>query len=198
MAFTSQPLTDNLTTRPDHHIHSSNDPLPGSRGGVPTVDYSAATIERTPSSALDTSVNPQPSDTTTRDPSAAFKSSGLRNEALTEGSEHVAGETGRTRVESTDTRRDDSSNARDESKREDVKSAHDGAGPDPVVKTYEKQDGSVDGYTSKETGSTAAPSTAKGVHSGFDATAGKHDDPAAAHIASTGQSYPYHSIGLSC
>ncbi|KAF7980453.1 hypothetical protein HWV62_38312 [Athelia sp. TMB] len=39
--------------RPEHHIHSSTQPLPGARGGDSTYDYSPATIERAPDSALD-------------------------------------------------------------------------------------------------------------------------------------------------
>ncbi|KAJ3784961.1 hypothetical protein GGU10DRAFT_399715 [Lentinula aff. detonsa] len=35
--------------RPTHHVHGSNDPLPGAKRGVNAVDYSAETIERTPS-----------------------------------------------------------------------------------------------------------------------------------------------------
>jgi hypothetical protein len=45
---------DNLTTgteaRPEHHVHKSSEPLPGARGGAPTADYSADTMERLPSS----------------------------------------------------------------------------------------------------------------------------------------------------
>ncbi|KAJ3775806.1 hypothetical protein FB446DRAFT_842904 [Lentinula raphanica] len=36
-------------TRPTHHVHGSNDPLPGAKRGVNAVDYSAETMERTPS-----------------------------------------------------------------------------------------------------------------------------------------------------
>lgn len=39
----------NDATRPSHHVHQSNDPLPGAKRGVNTVDYSAETMERTPS-----------------------------------------------------------------------------------------------------------------------------------------------------
>ncbi|KAE9388489.1 hypothetical protein BT96DRAFT_927061 [Gymnopus androsaceus JB14] len=35
--------------RPTHHVHSSNDPLPGAKKGVNAVDYSTETMERTPS-----------------------------------------------------------------------------------------------------------------------------------------------------
>ncbi|KAJ3830459.1 hypothetical protein F5880DRAFT_1468339 [Lentinula raphanica] len=35
--------------RPTHHVHGSNDPLPGAKRGVNAVDYSAETMERTPS-----------------------------------------------------------------------------------------------------------------------------------------------------
>ncbi|KIK65011.1 hypothetical protein GYMLUDRAFT_39421 [Collybiopsis luxurians FD-317 M1] len=35
-------------TRPSHHVHQSNDPLPGAKRGVNAVDYSAETMERTP------------------------------------------------------------------------------------------------------------------------------------------------------
>ncbi|KAG7087662.1 hypothetical protein E1B28_013610 [Marasmius oreades] len=31
--------------RPQHHVHGSSDPLPGTRGADPSVDYSADTIE---------------------------------------------------------------------------------------------------------------------------------------------------------
>jgi hypothetical protein len=45
---------DNLTTgteaRPEHHVHKASEPLPGARGGAPTADYSADTMERLPSS----------------------------------------------------------------------------------------------------------------------------------------------------
>src|ERR1700733_264681 len=40
-------------TRPEHQIHDSSDPLPGARGTQPAADYSATTMERTPSSAFD-------------------------------------------------------------------------------------------------------------------------------------------------
>ncbi|KAF5392032.1 hypothetical protein D9757_003217 [Collybiopsis confluens] len=36
-------------TRPSHHVHHSNDPLPGAQRGVDAIDYSAETMERTPS-----------------------------------------------------------------------------------------------------------------------------------------------------
>lgn len=36
-------------TRPEHHVHKSNEPLPGARGGAPAADYSASTMERLPS-----------------------------------------------------------------------------------------------------------------------------------------------------
>ncbi|TFK37589.1 hypothetical protein BDQ12DRAFT_146541 [Crucibulum laeve] len=32
-------------TRPSHHIHNTSDPLPGTKGASPTVDYSAETLE---------------------------------------------------------------------------------------------------------------------------------------------------------
>jgi hypothetical protein len=40
-------------TRPEHQMHNSSDPLPGTRGTQPAADYSATTMERTPSSAFD-------------------------------------------------------------------------------------------------------------------------------------------------
>jgi hypothetical protein len=41
------------TTRPEHHVHSSSDPLPGARGAqAGAVDYSPETIERLPASNL--------------------------------------------------------------------------------------------------------------------------------------------------
>ncbi|KAF8064221.1 hypothetical protein FPV67DRAFT_1504019 [Lyophyllum atratum] len=39
-------------TRPEHHIHNTDEPLPGAKGAAPTTDYSARTVERTPSSAF--------------------------------------------------------------------------------------------------------------------------------------------------
>ncbi|KAJ7147243.1 hypothetical protein C8R46DRAFT_1010859 [Mycena filopes] len=36
--------------RPEHHVHKESEPLPGARGGPPTVDYSADHMERLPSS----------------------------------------------------------------------------------------------------------------------------------------------------
>jgi len=36
---------------PEHHVHDTYEPLPGAQGAAPTNDYSAATIERLPSSA---------------------------------------------------------------------------------------------------------------------------------------------------
>ncbi|KAJ6562819.1 hypothetical protein DFH09DRAFT_1478925 [Mycena vulgaris] len=36
-------------TRPEHHVHSADEPLPGARGGAPAADYSASTMERLPS-----------------------------------------------------------------------------------------------------------------------------------------------------
>lgn len=45
----SQPIA-----RPEHRLHDSSQPLPGARGAAPAADYSTATMERTPSSALDT------------------------------------------------------------------------------------------------------------------------------------------------
>ena len=41
------------TTRPEHQVHGSSDPLPGARGVQPAADYSAATMEHAPSSAFD-------------------------------------------------------------------------------------------------------------------------------------------------
>ncbi|KAJ7657852.1 hypothetical protein DFH06DRAFT_1197299 [Mycena polygramma] len=43
---------ENLTTDapPEHHVHKASEPLPGARGGAPTADYSASTMERLPSS----------------------------------------------------------------------------------------------------------------------------------------------------
>ncbi|KAJ4481174.1 hypothetical protein J3R30DRAFT_3287781 [Lentinula aciculospora] len=43
--------------RPSHHVHSSDDPLPGAQRGVNTVDYSAETMERTPSTWNDSMEN---------------------------------------------------------------------------------------------------------------------------------------------
>ncbi|KAJ3808521.1 hypothetical protein F5876DRAFT_67216 [Lentinula aff. lateritia] len=43
-------ITSSEATRPSHHVHGSEDPLPGAkRGGVNAIDYSAETMERTPS-----------------------------------------------------------------------------------------------------------------------------------------------------
>ncbi|THV02646.1 hypothetical protein K435DRAFT_827437 [Dendrothele bispora CBS 962.96] len=42
------------TTRPEHQVHDSSDPLPGARGAQSgAVDYSPETIERMPTSQLD-------------------------------------------------------------------------------------------------------------------------------------------------
>jgi len=43
------------TTRPSHHLHDSNEPLPGAAGSgaQPTFDYTPDNIERLPNSALD-------------------------------------------------------------------------------------------------------------------------------------------------
>lgn len=46
--FTSSSIAADPAIRPTHHVHSSNDPLPGAKG-VGAVDYSAETMERTPS-----------------------------------------------------------------------------------------------------------------------------------------------------
>ncbi|KAF5361488.1 hypothetical protein D9758_006207 [Tetrapyrgos nigripes] len=43
----------NPTTRPEHQVHGSSDPLPGARGAQSgAVDYSPETIERLPASHL--------------------------------------------------------------------------------------------------------------------------------------------------
>ncbi|KAG5643128.1 hypothetical protein DXG03_001554 [Asterophora parasitica] len=39
-------------SRPKHHLHSSNEPLPGARGAEPAVDYSKDTLERAPNAAF--------------------------------------------------------------------------------------------------------------------------------------------------
>ena len=45
--------TEIPTTRPEHQLHDSSDPLPGARGVQPAADYSAATMEHAPGSAFD-------------------------------------------------------------------------------------------------------------------------------------------------
>jgi hypothetical protein len=40
-------------TRPSHHIHDSETPLPGVRGAAPSYDYSANTMEHAPESAFE-------------------------------------------------------------------------------------------------------------------------------------------------
>ncbi|KAJ7619571.1 hypothetical protein FB45DRAFT_871705 [Roridomyces roridus] len=49
----SIPNDINMTNemRPEHHVHRTDEPLPGARGGAPAADYNPDTIERMPSSA---------------------------------------------------------------------------------------------------------------------------------------------------
>jgi hypothetical protein len=39
-------------SRPEHHVHSQEEPLPGARGAHATYDYSPENLDRTPSSAF--------------------------------------------------------------------------------------------------------------------------------------------------
>ncbi|KAH7925016.1 hypothetical protein BV22DRAFT_1129365 [Leucogyrophana mollusca] len=72
MSFDSKSNTTNTalnTSRPAHHIHDSSEPLPGSksRSAAQAQDYSPASIERTPSSALrDTTASSDAQDTAPR------------------------------------------------------------------------------------------------------------------------------------
>ncbi|KAJ7873111.1 hypothetical protein B0H14DRAFT_2721003 [Mycena olivaceomarginata] len=42
--------TSTSEPRPEHHVHSANEPLPGARGGAPAADYTPETMERVSSS----------------------------------------------------------------------------------------------------------------------------------------------------
>ncbi|KAK7443551.1 hypothetical protein VKT23_015724 [Stygiomarasmius scandens] len=46
--------TNNMlpTSRPEHQVHGSSDPLPGARGAQGAVDYSPETIDRMPTTQL--------------------------------------------------------------------------------------------------------------------------------------------------
>ncbi|KAF8890716.1 hypothetical protein BD779DRAFT_1516622 [Infundibulicybe gibba] len=46
------PLPTQSLNRPEHHLHDSTDPLPGTKGISPAPDYSPETMERLPSSAF--------------------------------------------------------------------------------------------------------------------------------------------------
>ncbi|KAJ7079627.1 hypothetical protein B0H15DRAFT_500796 [Mycena belliarum] len=48
-------------TRPEHHVHKADEPLPGARGGAPTADYSTSAMERLPSSAWEDTDTSKPS-----------------------------------------------------------------------------------------------------------------------------------------
>lgn len=43
---------DSIPPRPEHHLHNTNERLPGAQGGAPTIDYSAETMNHTPNAAL--------------------------------------------------------------------------------------------------------------------------------------------------
>ncbi|KAG5651536.1 hypothetical protein H0H81_008298 [Sphagnurus paluster] len=41
-----------ISSRPEHHLHNPDEPLPGAKGSARTTDYSADTIDHAPSSAF--------------------------------------------------------------------------------------------------------------------------------------------------
>lgn len=43
----SSNVNESMHTGPQHHLHSDNEPLPGSKGGAATVDYTPETINQT-------------------------------------------------------------------------------------------------------------------------------------------------------
>ncbi|KAF9463340.1 hypothetical protein BDZ94DRAFT_1259116, partial [Collybia nuda] len=43
---------DSIPPRPEHHLHNTNELLPGTKGAASTIDYSADTMNHTPNSAL--------------------------------------------------------------------------------------------------------------------------------------------------
>lgn len=43
---------DSIPPRPEHHLHNTNERLPGAQGAASTVDYSPETIEHLPASVL--------------------------------------------------------------------------------------------------------------------------------------------------
>ena len=47
MSSNTNPLSEEIRAGPQHHLHSDNEPLPGSKGGATTVDYTPETIDET-------------------------------------------------------------------------------------------------------------------------------------------------------
>jgi hypothetical protein len=47
MSSNTNPLNEGIRAGPQHHLHSDNEPLPGSKGGATTIDYTPETIDET-------------------------------------------------------------------------------------------------------------------------------------------------------